>query len=81
MTSKLAGQLGRFGVWRGTPQVSPEPAEGSLSRAREGTAQVRSCTSRAVEAPSPRGLRASAPRTCAFAGACATPDRTCAVPF
>jgi probable F420-dependent oxidoreductase len=26
MTSKLAGQLGRFGVWRGTPQVSPELA-------------------------------------------------------
>ena len=26
MTSKLAGQLGTFGVWRGTPQVSPELA-------------------------------------------------------
>jgi probable F420-dependent oxidoreductase len=26
MTSKLAGQLGNFGVWRGTPQVSPELA-------------------------------------------------------
>jgi probable F420-dependent oxidoreductase len=26
MTSRLAGQLGTFGVWRGTPQVSPELA-------------------------------------------------------
>jgi probable F420-dependent oxidoreductase len=26
MTSRLAGQLGPFGVWRGTPQVSPELA-------------------------------------------------------
>lgn len=26
MTSKLADQLGTFGVWRGTPQVSPELA-------------------------------------------------------
>jgi probable F420-dependent oxidoreductase len=26
MTSKLAGQVGTFGVWRGTPQVSPELA-------------------------------------------------------
>ena len=26
MSSRLAGQLGRFGVWRGTPQVSPELA-------------------------------------------------------
>lgn len=26
MTSKLAGRLGTFGVWRGTPQVSPELA-------------------------------------------------------
>ena len=26
MTSRLAGRLGTFGVWRGTPQVSPELA-------------------------------------------------------
>jgi probable F420-dependent oxidoreductase len=36
MTSKLAGQLGTFGVWRGTPQVSPELAA-QLERLGYGT--------------------------------------------
>ena len=36
MTSKLAGQLGTFGVWRGAPQVSPELAA-QLERLGYGT--------------------------------------------
>ncbi len=36
MTSKLADQLGTFGVWRGTPQVSPELAA-QLERLGYGT--------------------------------------------